>query len=331
MKKVLPIIVILCILLTGCVSSSRTNSDAQMATKVASILTQMPQSEQTTTPPGQSQPKDVPTETATATETTVPTDTTVPTETAVPATATATVTETATAEPTATVDMTTTPQSGGGGPTPTPGGPTAISPANDPRNLLGSPTSTDPMDNPDKWVWPTGFNDFSGITFGDGYLTLTGMTPDSGWRLPLTQSSPNMYIEMTVRPGHCAGRDNYGIMFRVPNFRNANQGYLFAISCEGTFAVWKWDGLVPPKGKTTMLQYWTPNSAIVPGSDQTNRLGVLTQNDHFSVYANGTKLGEVHDPSYRDGAFGVFVNPDKTQNFSVKIDEMSYWLNPVFH
>jgi len=43
------------------------------------------------------------------------------------------------------------------------------------------------------------------------------------------------------------------------------------------------------------------------------------------LYANGVKLGEYTDATYKEGNFGIFINPDQTKEFSVQIDEISYW------
>jgi hypothetical protein len=334
MKKILPFILIL-FLVVGCQGGNKAPSDVEMATRVAQILTQMPPSatEILPTPTVLAQVAEAPTETTAPTATTAPTETIAPTEAPLP---------TDTLAPSATPNLTTTPQTGGGGPTPTTGSPTAPAtatvpvgptftpPATDPRTKLGAATSTDPMDAPDKWVWPTGANDFTSISFGNGVMSLTGLTQDSGWRLPLTQNAPNMYIEMTARPTGCTNkdRDNYGIIFRVPVFKEADRGYLFGVSCDGYFALWKWDGKVDPKGKATMLSLWKKNAAIASGPEQTNRLGVYAYDDRLILYANGVLLGEARDSTYTSGSFGVFVNPDSVKNFTVKIDEMNYWLNP---
>jgi len=331
MKRFLPFLIILWVV-AGC-TGGPVQSDADMATRVAQVLTSMP------TNTGQPlSPSPVPTETSPAVVvvTLPPTDTVQPEETeAAAATDTLEPTQEPIEAPTQTVEATATPQatSAGGSPTPpptlAPGGPTPTFPAGDPRLKLGSSTSTDPMNDEDTWVWPTGDSPFTDIVFKNGYLWLTGLTEKSGWRLPLLQTLPNMYIEMTANPGKCVTRDNYGIIFRVPNFRAADRGYLFAVACEGKYALWMWDGRVKPNGKATMLVTWKDSKAILKGPNQWNRVGVLTQADRITLYVNGVKLEEVSNSTYKDGAFGIFVNPaDDSGNFTLQVDEMSYWLNP---
>ncbi|NMB90829.1 MAG: hypothetical protein GYA17_20910 [Chloroflexi bacterium] len=317
MKKFIPVVLI-CALLAACVpGQDATPSDADMATRVAQILTSMPPSENvlpevTATLPAVPTVVEITMPPPTATEalaTETPTE--MPTETPLP------VTETPAESPTPDGTLTNTPV------------PSFTAPATDPRLRLGNPTSTDPMDNADTWGWPLGPSEYTSMDFRDGAMVLAGLTSVSGWRLPITEAFTNQYIEMTVRTGTCTGNDNYGIMLRVPVFREADQGYLFGVSCDGKFNLRKWDGKVLPNGRATTLISWKANPAIVPGANQTNRLGVMVVDSRLIVYANGVQLGEASDSSYPSGYFGVFVDPDQTQNFTVYIDEMSYWTNPT--
>lgn len=314
MKKVLPVILIV-FLLTGCSLPGirATPSDAEMATRVAQILTSMPANQQATSIPPTAviqQPTVVVITLPPAEETSTP----APSET-----------------PTATLAATEAP-----GETPTQAGtptytpiPSFTAPATDPRLKLGTPTSTDPMDNADTWGWPLGPSEFSSMDFRQGTLVLTGLKEVSGWRLPIRPAFTNLYLEMSAYPESCSGMDSYGMIFRVPVFREADQGYLFEVSCDGRYKLWKWDGKVEPNGKATVLINWKANAAIQPGANQTNRLGVMMVDDRIILYANGVRLEEVRDNTYPSGYFGVFVNPDKTPNFTVRVDEMNYWENPA--
>lgn len=342
MKKMLPLLLIAAVLLASCSGGAGGMSDSDMATQVAAILTGMPSNT-----PGPTEP---PTATSQPTEPKV-------IEITLEPTATATEEPTETVEPTATEEAapevsptTEENQSGGGSPDSTaaptslpgtPGSPTApttltpggtptatVIPPDDPRARLGKPTSQDPLDDADAWVWPTGASDYTEVAFKNGSMFLKGLTEDSGWRLPLIDSVPDMYIEMTAAPQKCDKADNYGIIFRVPNLRDPQRGYLFAVSCEGKFAVWKWDGEAKPKGKATMLIYWKADKAINAGADQVNRLGVMATGNQFDLYVNGVKVGSVSDTSYTKGSFGVFVNPAADTEFTVRIDEMTVWHLP---
>jgi len=319
MKRILPLFFLM-IFLASCAlpGSAPGNTEADMQTQVASILTQMPPSESTPATGGEPTGPAVSEVTLEATVTETPTETLTPEPTL-----TATDAPTSTPEATATPEVSSTPET----PTNT-AAPTFTAVPGDPRAKLGAATSTDTMESAERWTWPTGPNDFTGLGFANGNLTLTGLTEMAGWRLPITDASTNMYIEMTATAPKCnSPEDNYGIIFRVPVFKEADRGYLFAVSCEGKYALWKWDGQDGEDGKATMLVQWVSNPAIISGAGQTNRLGVWTVENRIMLYANGALLIDKSDSSYTNGAFGIFVNPKEDSEFAVQITEMSYWLN----
>ncbi len=207
-------------------------------------------------------------------------------------------------------------------------GPSPTLSATDFRTKLGAPTATDPMDNATKWFWPSGVDSFTNAVWQNGSMVLTGLTTVSGWRMPQSQTAGNMYVEMTAKSGDCSGNDNYGIIFRVPDLKAPVQGYLFGVSCEGQYGLWKWDGKAGEDGTATRLIAWKANSAILTGKDKTNRLGVWANGNSIQLYVNGVFLGEALDSSFGTGYFGVFVNPGPTAKFTIAVDEVSYWINP---
>ena len=318
MKKAALFIALLTILLSACApGSSPTLTDSEMATRVAAILTGMPSN---TVPPTVA-PSNTPVtpqptprvihDTPQATNTPLITTATgtkaastkavvVPTETHTPRTPTITKTPADTLEP-------------------------SITPPNaDPGTTLGNPTGTDPMDNPDKWTWPVGKDKFTSNGFDDGHMWLTGLSTKPGWVVSAVHID-DAYIEETVKTEGCSGSDNYGFIFRVPVLCTADRGYLFAISCDGKFSVWAWDGRVGTNGTRTVLIDWKASQYIHTGSNQTNRLGVRAQDTKLTLYVNGARLGETTTSTYSEGYLGVFVNPDATKNFTVDVQEMKYW------
>jgi hypothetical protein len=245
-------------------------------------------------------------------------------------------TQAATEAAPAVVEATATVESPGNTPAPTatattqPLGPTPTLPAGDPRSRLGAPKSTDAMDNASNWVWPTGADQFSSASFANGTQVLTSLDPKDGWRLanPLGREFSNTYLEATFKTGTCAGMDHYGIILRVPVLREPDQGYLFGVSCDGHYSLRRWNGQILPKGEMKKLVEWTASTAINAGQNQTNRLGVFAVGKRIILYVNGKLLTEIQDSNYPSGYFGVFLGQSATKNFSVQLDEMSYWENP---
>lgn len=319
----------------GGLSLTPTLSDVEMQTQIALLLTAMPTS--TPQPQAPTSTEALPTLTPqvenvlpTSTDTLAPT--LAPTEPQETATSLAEVAATATTAATADVAATATVLS-----TPAAGltatalpAPTFTAPANDPRSRLGSPTSTDAMDNAQKWVWPTGNDKYTTGNFSGGSMLLTAINDVDGWRLsnPRGSAFGNLYLEGTFRPDTCQGSDHYGLIARVPVIRDANQGYLFGVTCDGYYSLRRWDGKVDADGQMDWLVRWTASPAIATGSNQTNRLGLMTVGSRLILYVNGTLLTEVNDSTFTEGYFGVFVGSDLTPNFTVRVDEMAYWENP---
>lgn len=293
-------------------AATATLSSIQVQTQISAMLTMMP-SATVVVPAAATPTKGLPTlDIGGAAVTTTP-------EVQPPA---ATETEAAPADtpaPTATAASTVEPQA-----------PTVTISVEDPRSRLGAPDSTDPMDNPDNWVWPTGTDQFSSAFFANGTQAITSRDTKDGWRManPLGRAFTNTYIEATFKIGACSGRDHYGIILRVPEVSEPDQGYLFGLSCDGAYSLRRWNGEILPKGEMKKLVDWTASSAINSGSNQVNRLGILAVGNRLALYANGKYLTEVQDNSYSTGYFGVFIGQVATQDFSVQLDEMSYWENP---
>jgi hypothetical protein len=334
MKKLLPLILII-FLLAACTGQQAAPavSDAEIATRVAKALTEMPTSSVPTLVVPQNapqQPQQVATVLVVITATPEPPTVTppppTPTETVLAPTATVQPTQgpTATAGPSAVPTFTpvasltaeTTPQKGGGAPTATPV-------AGDPRTSLGNATWKDSMDSAKNW--PVDTDKFLKVLFKNGYMTLTALTQEAGWRLPLTSAVSNGYIEGTFHTQACNGQDYYGLIFRIPESAKPDQGYIFGLTCDGRYMLKAWDGRAKPKGVMTTLLDYKASPAINKGANQNNRVGVMLSDKSISLYANGTLLQTLKDGTFGKGYFGVVINPDQTKNLVVDVDEVEYW------
>ncbi len=289
-------------------------SDEEMATRVAKILTEMPQPTDglpTAELPPLNTVEPTPTEEVVVETEVEEVETQEPTSQ--PEQATATQQPTATQDVVPTVAVTT--------------APAFTPPANDPRTKLGTPTWTDKMD--DDTFWPVGTDNYSAIKFENGQLKLTGLTTTDGWRLAATESLGNVYIEATVNTGTCTGTDRYGFIFRVPVAHEANKGYLFGVSCDGKFSLREWDATIGSKGSMTTHVNWTTSDAIQSGSNKTNKIGIMAVGDRLILYINGVLLTEVKDSTFSAGSFGMFIGARETTDFTISVDEISYWKNPT--
>ncbi len=313
MKRI-SVLLLIAVLLSACGTRiTPTISDAEMATKVASILTSMP------TATG-GVPKDL-------TSPTAPLPTVAPTKAPATQAPSQAPTQAATQPPAATATKappaaTATPVP----PTPKPTatkGPTATLVPGDPRSSLGQPTWSDSMSTSDNW--PTGADaaGFTDVDFSNGAMQLTALKPADGWRMSTADSLTDFYLEISVNTSTCKGKDRYGVIFRVPAKENPDQGYLVDFTCDGKYGLRKWDG---PENTMEALTLWKANAAIKSGANQTNRLGVLVKGTKITLYANGVKLTEVTDIGYKSGFFGVSAAAIDSSKYTVNIDKVDYWV-----
>lgn len=319
MKRWIALCLLLGLVLTGCdIKVTPTESDAQIATRVSQILTNMPTQTKpaervATATPEATKPLQVTVTVTKAPSTPAPqASATQPASTAAPATATQ-APATATVVPvTATTAATAVPS--------------ATLPATDPRLTLGNPTWRDAMN--DGKNWPLGDDPQTEIDFKDGQMVFTGKAPVDGWRLT-NPPVVNFYLEMTVKVEKCLTKDRWGMLVRVPKSSKLNQGYLFGINCDGAFALRKWDGTAGPSGTMSTLIDWKVNKAINAGAGKTNRLGLMAKGSKLSLYANGVLLGEVVDGSFTgEGYFGVFSGAHGSSTLTMLVDEMTLWELP---
>ena len=194
--------------------------------------------------------------------------------------------------------------------------PTLVS--GDPREALGSPTWRDTF--ADGRAWSLGEDSFSEAEVQDGKFILTGLSTIDGWRVT-GPGAKDIYLEATIATGECTGNDHYGLIFRVPDFHDASQGYLLGFTCDGRYWLRSWDG-----EEMETLVPLTTSAAINSGSHETNRIGVKTEGDELTLYANGTLLREIVDDTWNErSGFGYFIGARQTEDFTIESDEIAYW------
>jgi hypothetical protein len=190
----------------------------------------------------------------------------------------------------------------------------------DPRNIIGAPSWIDTYTNGNNW--PQGSDQFTSVSFENGFMRLTALSDTDGWRLTYPNIK-NFYLEATVQTSNCEKTDHFGILFRVPDITAANEGYFYGIQCDGKYFL-----KVYAEKQMTSLVYPKANPAVYPGKDAVNRLGIMAEADKLSLYVNGTLIKEVTDNRFEHGGFGIFVGSDVVKNLSVSVDEIAYWTLP---
>lgn len=196
----------------------------------------------------------------------------------------------------------------------------------DPGVYLGDPDWEDDMTAVGNWSLAT--DDYLAAAYDDEALMIRSLTTDHGWRVAYTGALEDAYIEAKITAGKCAGSDAFGLMFRMPENIDYRSGYLFVITCEGTYALRKWDGLTGANGAMEELIEFTESGLIDAGEDGSNRLGILTVGDSLTIFLNGEEIGQVTDDSFEKGFFGIYLNADKSDDLTIYVDDVKYWVDP---
>ena len=316
-KFVIILSLLLIVLLAGCdqIPQIKQLKETYLQTRVAQLVDQMATKEiteeskelsaATSLPPTEMATETLPSFPVDATETpTTPAPTQAPTFTPIPTSIPAT--ETPTVAPTFT--------------------PIKTVVSIDPPIYLGKSVWKDPFDENKGWAVDT--DAFSSASIANGVMTLTTRSTLDAWRLAPTSSLGNNYVEAIFTTGICEANDHFGLMFRVPVLEAADQGYQFGITCDGRYLLRKYDGKVGENGLMISLIPWTPSAEIRTGSNQTNRIGMMTINDRLIMFINGVLVGEFKDTTYPQGYIGIFLGSRTTKNFTLKVDDLAYWSNP---
>jgi hypothetical protein len=130
-------------------------------------------------------------------------------------------------------------------------------------------------------------------------------------------SIKNFYIELSVDPGTCSGKDSYGLIIRGPEHEaGVSYGYVVAFACDGSYQVYRLDRVDPYMAVD--LVNWTKSNSILAGSNQKNKLGIKAEGDKLTIYANGYQLIQVTDSKYTTGRYGVYIRPDVTWYYTYR-------------
>lgn len=200
---------------------------------------------------------------------------------------------------------------------------TATTSPTDPREFLGSPNFVDTIDTGASFglAGKSYDDDYTSIRVENGQLILISKyaTGFSGWRTGGTKLK-DAYIEAPIHLGDCAGMDTYGLVYRSPDFV---KGYWFRLTCEGGWAFGYWDG----EKYVNLKDGANDKNAILTGSNQTNRIGVMASGSDHKFYVNGQLIAEVQDLTFTEsGSYGAVIAAFNTPNFTISIDQFAYWI-----
>lgn len=208
-------------------------------------------------------------------------------------------------------------------PKPTLTGEISPTPSGDPRSWLGNPTRMDTLDSPQGFGLAGGYEDPAAkIIVSDGVMTMTSFSV-VGWRTWRVRPPDltNAYIDGVFRTVACSGSDQYGLVFKAPDY-DTGFGYYFGVTCDGKFILNRWDSSGNP-----VLIPQTPENSILQGPGQTNRLGVMISGEKITLYINGRQVKDIQDNALPNGYYGVFLG-GYSGNLTIQLDEIAYWVQP---
>ena len=202
--------------------------------------------------------------------------------------------------------------------------PSATPPADNPKKDLGQPSWRDDLSTGKNWNLDSGDQEFGSTRFyhENGYLGASSGTTTSGyiWWLNYLEFK-DAYLEAEFETVNCSGDDQYGLVFRAPDY-TSGFSYYFTVTCDGRYSVRRWNGA----GSIFLLDL--PKSSVInAGPNQINKLGVWVNDAVIRLYVNDQFLEEINDTGLQDkGHFGLFINAKQTPGFTIKMDEIAYWL-----
>jgi len=221
-----------------------------------------------------------------------------PTETPEPQ---ATVTETPTLNPTETLTPTPTESMG------------------DPAVNLGNASWTADFSSDEEGFYD-GDDEHTVIEVQNNALSLTSTRVIPGWHTWSMnyRTFKNAYFEAEIAVYQCSGTDEYGLVFRGPDY---SSGYFYAARCNGEYSLRTYKD-----GEYEFVAAWQYSELLNSGSNQANRLGVKMVGNEIKLYLNGELVDTFSNDTFTgSGHFGFFIAAYETAGFRIEIDRARYW------
>jgi hypothetical protein len=201
-------------------------------------------------------------------------------------------------------------------PTPTP---TSTPFSGDPEEILGKPDGKDTFDNDNNWTLFDNDCYKSEIKEGMYWMEAKGLAQMSCWEVTWPEIQNYYYQVLVEMPDKCDPNDRFGLFFRAPD---DERGYLFGLTCDGRYSMTYWDG-----NETGVVVDFATDDAIKDEPGEINRIGVIVDGNHYSLYANGIFLQKAEDDTFlRSGKIGFFVRAATEESFSTRFDDLGVWL-----
>ena len=198
----------------------------------------------------------------------------------------------------------------------------------DPKADLGDPAYTDTCSSWSEWSVESEnqvLEEITTISVSDGKLSMqSSQVGKFHWWFNYREIK-DAYLEAVFETGNCSGSDQYGLVFRAPDYFNG-VGYYFTLTCDGKYDLREKDdpdSLI----QDNQLRFGMKDTThLNTGSNQKNILGIWMKGETIRLYLNNQFIDEITDARLTGaGHFGLFIYARKTPGFKISLDEISYW------
>ena len=183
------------------------------------------------------------------------------------------------------------------------------------RPGLGEMLFTDSFDRPD--LWSTSANSFASASVDRNLLILSisGHGPVLFASLRSLPTLGDFYAEATVKLSLCAGKDQFGMLFRLAPGENH---YRFAVSCDGQARLER-----SISGSRLPLLDWQPSGDAPIAAPAEVKLGVWTVGSEMRFFLNDRYQFTVRDPVLHAGSLGFFVYASGVTPITASFSDLS--------
>ena len=189
----------------------------------------------------------------------------------------------------------------------------------DPAVILGNASWTADFSSDEEGFYD-GDDEHTVIEVQNNALSMTSTMVIPGWHTWSFnyRTIKNAYIEAEIVLYQCSGTDEYGLVFRGPDY---SSGYFFTVRCNGEHSLRTYK-----EGNYEFIAAWQYSNHLNSGPNENNRLGVRMAGNEIKLYINGELVDTIVDDTFTgSGHFGFFIAAYETPGFRSEIDRARYW------
>lgn len=178
-------------------------------------------------------------------------------------------------------------------------------------------TFRDDFEDGDADGWVNYTSDTVAYAVVDGALEFVFSAPNVLTWSELPVTSTNYYIEIDATLAAPVQAAEYGIIF---NYLDSQNFYLYAVNNASRFSVWR---LV--NNGWEVVYEWDDAVALVSGEGNTNRLGLLAQDNTIILTANDEVLAEIDSEDASLGSIAVAAGTFDEADLTMTFDNVTLW------